>query len=46
MTINLSEIAILNIHSVHYRCIINGISKSEDIDLMHNIALTENSGAS
>ena len=31
---NLSDIAILNINGADYHCIISGISKSEDIDLM------------
>ena len=31
---NLSDIAILNIHSVDYHRIINGISKSEVIGLL------------
>ena len=29
MSMNLSDIATLNIHCADYRCIINGISKSE-----------------
>ena len=41
---NLSVIAFLNIKSVDYRCIIRGISKSEAINLMQNIDLTEKSG--
>ena len=40
---NLSDIAILNIKSVDYRCIISEISKSESIILMQNIELTEKS---
>ena len=41
MFINFSGIAILNIHRAGYRCIISGISKSETINLMQNIDLTE-----
>ena len=37
MSLNLSNIAILNIKSVDYCCIISEISKSEDIILMQNI---------
>ena len=44
MCMNLSDIAILNIHDADYRCIINRINKSEARNLMQNIDLTENSG--
>ena len=37
MSINLNDIAILNIHDVYYRCIIIGISKIKAINLMQNI---------
>ena len=40
---NYSNIAILKIKNVDYRCIITGISKSEAINLMQNIDLTEKS---
>ena len=40
-SINLSDIAILNIKGVGYRFIIRGISKSEAIN-MRNADLTEN----
>ena len=40
----LSDIAILNIKGADYCCIISGISKSEAINLMQNIDLTEKSG--
>ena len=40
---NLSNIAILNIHGDDYRCIISGIGKREMISLMQNIDLTEKS---
>ena len=42
MPMNLSDIAILNIKSADYRCIISGISKNEAINLMQNIDLTKN----
>ena len=41
MAMNLSDIAILIINSVDYRCIISRISKGEAINLMQNINLTE-----
>ena len=41
MSMNLSDIAILNIKRSNYCCIISGISKSEAINLMQNINLTE-----
>ena len=44
MSMNLSDIAILNIHGADYRCIISRISKSEAINLMQNINLMEKSG--
>ena len=34
MSMNLSDIAILNIKNADYRCIISGISKSEAMNLM------------
>ena len=40
---NLSDIAILNIKSVDYCCIISGNSKNEAINLMQNVDLTEKS---
>ena len=43
MSINLSDIAILNINVVDYRCITSGISKREVTKLMQNIDLTEKS---
>ena len=45
MSMNLSNIAILNIKTAHYCCVISGISKSEAINLMQNISLTEKSRA-
>ena len=41
MSMNLSEIAILNIKSADYGCITSKISESEAINLMQNIDLTE-----
>ena len=38
---NLSDIAILNIKSGDYLCVISGISKSEAINLMQNTDLTK-----
>ena len=43
ISINLSDIAILNIKRSDYRCIISLISKSEAINLMQNADLTEKS---
>ena len=40
-SMNLSGIAILNIKSTDYRCIINGISKCEAMNLMQNADLTK-----
>ena len=48
MSVNLSDIAVLNIHgdilNIH-RCIITGISKSEVVDLLQDIDLSEKRGA-
>ena len=41
---NLSDIAILSIKSANYCCIIRGISKNEDINLMQNVDWTKNRG--
>ena len=41
---NISNIARLNIKGSDYRCVISGISKSEAINVMQNIDLTEKSG--
>ena len=41
---NLSDIAILNIKSANYHCIISGTSKNEAINLMPSVDLTEKSG--
>ena len=40
MSINLINIAILNINGADYRCIINGISKSDVVKLLQNANLT------
>ena len=44
MSVNLRDIAILNITGSDYRCIITLISKNEAINLMQNADLTEKSG--
>ena len=44
MSMNLSDIFILKIKSADYCCTITGISKSEAINLLQNIYLTEKSG--
>ena len=43
MSMKLSEVAILNIKSAGYCCIINGISKDETINLMQNANFTKKS---
>ena len=43
MSINLSDIAILNIKDCDYRCIISLISKNEAIKLLQNGDLAEKS---
>ena len=44
MSINLDDIAILNIRSVDYRCVVNGISKSKTVNLLQNADLSEKKG--
>ena len=44
MSLNLSNISILNIKGAHYRFIISGISKSEAMNFLQNIDLTKRSG--
>ena len=44
MTINLSNIAILNIKGSDYHCIISLISKNEAIHSLQNAVLTEKTG--
>ena len=41
MSLNLSNIGTLNIHSIDYGCIINGNSESEAINLLWNADLNE-----
>ena len=45
MSVNLSDIATLNIHGAYYCCIISGISKNEAINVMQNIDLIEKNRA-
>ena len=44
LSVNFSDIAILNIKGCDYRCIISLISKNEAINLMQIADLTEKSG--
>ena len=44
MSVNLSDIAVLNIKSADYRCIITKISKNEAIKVMKNADLIEENG--
>ena len=44
MSMNLGDIAILNIKDADYRCIINGVSKSEAVNLLQKACLNEKSG--
>ena len=44
MSMNLSNIVILNIKGSNYHCTISGISKREAIKLLRNIDMTEKSG--
>ena len=44
MSMNLSNIAILNIKGPDFRCIMNRISKNEAINFMQNTDLTEKNG--
>ena len=46
VSINLSDIGILNIKDYDYRFIISLISKNDAINLMQNADLTEKSGTS
>ena len=43
ISMNLSDIAILNIKGSDYRCVIRLISKNEAVNLMQNADLTEKS---
>ena len=44
ISMNLSDIFILNIKGSDYRCVIRLISKNETVNLMQNADLTEKSG--
>ena len=44
MSLNISDIAILNIKGSYYRCIISGISENEAIKLMQKPNLTKKVG--
>ena len=44
MSVQLSDIAILEIWNADYCCIISRISKSQALNLMQNIDFTEQSG--
>ena len=44
MSMNLSDIAILNIKGSDYHCIISGIRKNKAINLMQNADLTKKRG--
>ena len=44
ISINLNDIATLNIHGAGYRCIISGISKNEVVNLLQKEYLNEKSG--
>ena len=41
LSVNISDIAIITIKNVDYRCIIQNISKSEAIDLLKNSVLED-----
>ena len=43
MSINFSDIAILNIKSADYRCIISKMSKNQTVNVMQNTDLIEKS---
>ena len=44
ISVNPNNIAILYIRGVFYRCIINGINKSDAVNLLENSNLTEGRG--
>ena len=46
VSIVFNDIAILNIQSIDYSCIINGIGKIEAVNLLQNAELSEVSGVS
>ena len=41
LTVNISDIAIITIKNIDYRCIIHNISKSEAINLLKNFVLED-----
>ena len=41
LSMNFNDIALLKVNRLDYRCIINGINKSEAIDLLKNENLNE-----
>ena len=41
LSVNISDIAILTIKNVDYRCIIHNISKSEALNLLQNSVLED-----
>ena len=41
MSVNLDNVAILNMNGVNYRCILSGIRKSEAVNLLQNANLSE-----
>ena len=45
VSMKFSNIAVLNIHGVDYRCIVTVISKSEAANLPHKVDLNKKSGA-
>ena len=44
MSMNLSNIAIINIHGVDYRCFINGIRENGVLGLLNNVNPNDKSG--
>ena len=44
-SVDIKRIALLNIHGLDYRCIINKIGKIEAISILKNADLTEKIGA-
>ena len=45
MSMNVNDIAILNVHGVNYHCIINGIIKCETINLLKNVDINQKCGS-
>ena len=44
ISINVNQIAILNIKGAYYYCVINGINKSDAVNLLQNADLTKKKG--